>query len=449
MALILIVEDEKLLRWTLEQRLKKLGHETQLAENLAQAGEHLDTHRPDLMLLDLGLPDGFGLDFYEANRERLADTVVLVMTAVGQVEDAVRAMKLGALDFLTKPVDHEVLVRLVARSLEVRRTTLEAKVARATRERTLSTEVVAHSPRFRRTLEIAADVARSDISSVLIQGESGAGKNVVARHIHAASPRHERPLLEVNCPAIPDQLLESELFGHERGAFTDAKTSKAGCFELADGGTVVLDEIAELKPELQSKLLHFLEGRRFRRVGGLREITVDVRVVALTNRDLKEMVASGRFRNDLYHRLSVFPIAVPPLRERAEDILPLARHFLESLRGKLARPFSGFERDAENLLLTYPWPGNIRELRNVVERAMILEHGSRISTASLVLEGVGPRAELPVPTGMPEGIMPLEDVEQEMVRRAMQAAGHNQTRAAELLGITRDQLRYRVKKYGW
>jgi two-component system, NtrC family, response regulator AtoC len=449
MAVILIVEDEKLLRWTLEQRLKKMGHETHLAENLSQAAAHLDAHRPDLMLLDLSLPDGFGLDFYEANRERLAETVVLVMTAVGQIEDAVRAMKLGALDFLTKPVDHEVLVGLVARSLQVRSTRLEAQAARASREKALRTEVVAYSPRFRRTLEIAADVAGSDISSVLIQGESGAGKNVVARHIHASSPRHDRPFLEVNCPAIPDQLVESELFGHERGAFTDAKASKAGSFELADGGTVVLDEIAELKPEVQSKLLHFLEGRHFRRVGGLREITVDVRVVALTNRDLKEMVSSGRFRNDLYHRLSVFPIAVPPLRERSEDILPLARHFLESSRGRLGRRFEGFEREAENLLLTYPWPGNIRELRNVVERAMILERGSRVTPASLVLEGVGLRAEPAASAGMPEGILALEDVEQEMVRRALHATGNNQTRAAELLGVTRDQLRYRVKKYGW
>ena len=449
MAVILIVEDERLLRWTLDQRLKKIGHETHLAENLREASEHLDAHRPDVMLLDLGLPDGNGLDFYELNRERLEETVVLVMTAVGQVEDAVRAMKLGALDFLTKPVDHEVLVRLLDRSLAVRSDTLEAKAARASREKQLKGEVIAVSPAFRRTLEVATDVARSEISSVLIVGESGCGKNVVARHLHASSPRHDKPFLEVNCSAIPDQLVESELFGHERGAFTDAKVSKAGSFELADGGTVVLDEVAEIRPEIQSKLLHFLEGRNFRRVGGLREIRVDVRVIALTNRDLKEAVASGRFRNDLYHRLSVFPIAVPALCDRSEDILPLAKHFLGSLQGRTSRRLEGFDRTSQNLLLAYPWPGNVRELRNVVERATILERSNLITPASLILEGVGLKGGGAELSPFPEGIVPLEEVEMEMVRRALHAAGGNQSRAAELLGVSRDQLRYRVKKYGW
>jgi two-component system, NtrC family, response regulator AtoC len=448
-ALILIVEDEKLLRWTLDQRLKKLGHETHLAENLREASEHLDSHRPDVVLLDLGLPDGNGLDFYEVNRERLEETVVLVMTAVGQVEDAVRAMKLGALDFLTKPVDHEVLVKLVDRSLAVRSDSLEAKAARASREKQLKGEVVAVSPSFRRTLEITSDVAVSDVSSVLILGESGCGKNVVARHLHACSHRKDRPFLEVNCPAIPDQLVESELFGHERGAFTDAKASKAGSFELADGGTVVLDEVAEIRSEIQSKLLHFLEGRSFRRVGGLREIRVDVRVVALTNRDLKDAVATGHFRNDLYHRLSVFPITVPALRDRAEDILPLAKHFLQSLQGRSSRRIDGFDRSAQNLLIAYPWPGNVRELRNVVERATILEKSNSITPASLILEGVGLQSSTGDAQAFPDGIIPLEEVEMEMVRRALHAAGGNQSRAAELLGVSRDQLRYRVKKYGW
>jgi DNA-binding NtrC family response regulator len=450
MAQIMIIEDEKLLRWSLQQRLEKAGHEVQAAENLAEGGGFLRSKRPDILLLDLGLPDGHGLDFYEANNEQLDETVVLVMTAVGQVDDAVRAMKLGALDFLTKPVDHDALVRLVERSLDFRSDKLEAQAARSSRERELQMDVVAHSAEFRKTLDVACDVARSDVNSVLIQGESGTGKNVVARYIHAMSPREEKPFLEVNCAAIPDQLMESELFGHERGAFTDAKTNKRGTVELADGGTVVLDEIAELKLELQSKLLHFLEDRSFRRVGGVREISVDIRIIALTNRNLGEMVADGRFRNDLYYRLSVFPITVPPLRERTDDILPLGRHFLQSMRGKYGRPFSGFARDTENLLLGYSWPGNVRELRNAIERAMILERANTISPASLVLEGVGlptsPTTE--VGSGVPEGIVPLEEVELEMVKRALSATSNNQTRAAELLGITRDQLRYRLKKFG-
>lgn len=449
MALILLVEDEKLLRWSLKERLEKVGHTVHDAKDLAAADEHIRMLRPDIMLLDLSLPDGHGLDFFEDHLDRLEDTVVLVMTAVGQIEDAVRAMKLGALDFLNKPIDHEALVEMVGRSQEFRSDKLEAEAARTSRQRELNMDIVSRSPEFNRTLEISSDVAQSDINSVLIHGESGTGKNVVSRYLHAVSPRKDKPFLEVNCAAIPDQLMESELFGHERGAFTDAKVNKKGTFELANEGTVILDEVAELKLELQSKLLHFLEDRRFRRVGGVREIHVDIRVIALTNRNLKEMVADGSFRNDLYFRLSVFPITVPPLRDRTDDILPLARHFLKSLKGKYGRPFSGFEREAENQLLGYSWPGNVRELRNAVERAMILERESKISPQSLILEGIGIAASPSgdAASGMPEGIVPLEVMELEMVKRAMSAAADNQTRAAELLGVTRDQLRYRLKKF--
>jgi transcriptional regulator with GAF, ATPase, and Fis domain len=274
---------------------------------------------------------------------------------------------------------------------------------------------------------------------------------VVARYIHAASPRRSHPLLEVSCATIPENLLESELFGHEKGAFTDAKSSKRGVFELAGGGTVVLDEIGELRLDLQAKLLHFLEERRFRRVGGTREITVDVRVIALTNRDLQAMVRDKSFRNDLFYRLNVFPILVPPLRQRSEDILPLARHFLATLQPKLGRRFDGYDRDAENVLLAYAWPGNVRELRNVVERAMVLERGPKISRRSLVLDWASPDDEPSADRAgsLGEGIVPLEEMEREMVGRAMRAAGDNQTRAAELLGVTRDQLRYRLKKFGF
>ncbi len=449
MALILIVEDEKLLRWSLQKRLQQTGHTVHAAESLAQAGETLSAHQPDLVLLDLSLPDGHGLDFFEKNLDKLEEAVVIVMTAVGEVDDAVRAMKLGALDFLTKPVDHDDLMRLVDRSVAVRSEKLEAQAARRGRERELSLDVVGDSPSFRRVFEVATEVAASQVSSILIQGESGTGKNVLARHIHAVSGRHDKPILEVSCAAIPDQLLESELFGHEKGAFTDAKISRRGTFELADGGTVVLDEIGELKLELQSKLLHLLEERTFRRVGGTREIHVDLQVIALTNRQLRDMVQRGEFRSDLYYRVCVFPLTMPPLRERREDILPLARHFLKQLRRKFDRQIDGFSHEAENLLLSWSWPGNVRELRNVIERAMILEHGSQIGPQSLVVDGVGapePTVEDATNDALPGGILPLEEVEQEMVRRAMEAADNNQTRAAELLSISRDQLRYRLKK---
>jgi len=453
MALILLVEDEQLLRWSLTTRLERAGHIVHGAETVAQATEQLGLHQPDLAILDLSLPDGNGLDLYQDNLERLEGAAVLIMTAVGEVDDAVRAMKLGAIDFLTKPVEHEALIQLVNRSLEVRSNQLEAEAARETRERALSREVVAHSPAFLRTLELASDVARSEVATVLVQGESGTGKNLVARYIHGQSRRHARPFLEVSCAAIPEQLLESELFGHERGAFTDAKKTKRGTLELADNGTVVLDEIGELKLGLQSKLLHFLEERCFRRVGGLREIHVDVCVVALTNRDIRGMMRERTFRDDLFYRLNVFPIVVPPLRERREDILPLANHFVGALRGKFGRGCLGFDREAENALLAYSWPGNVRELRNTVERALILERGPKVTCRSLVLDGGVAQGTIdgegdfePL---VPGGIVPLDEVERTMVRRALEATANNQTRAAELLGISRDQLRYRVKKFGW
>ena len=459
MALILLVEDEKLLRWALEQQLKRAGHTVLAAPDLAAAAAHLESRQPDVVLLDLGLPDGHGLDFYELNRERLEGSVVIVMTALGQVGEAVRAMKLGALDFLSKPVDQADLVALVTRSLSVRGDQLEAQASRQSRERHLAQTVIADSPRFREVVETAEQVAASEVASILIQGESGSGKNVVARFIHSASLRRARPFIEVSCATIPENLLESELFGHEKGAFTDAKSTKRGVFELAEGGTVVLDEIGELRLDLQAKLLHFLEERRFRRVGGTREITADVRVIALTNRDLQSMVRDKSFRNDLFYRLNVFPIYVVPLRQRSEDILPLASHFLSTLQPKMGRRFDGFDRESENRLLAYTWPGNVRELRNVVERAMVLERGQQISPRSLILDwGPGTGQEPPVAgaasTGLsgaldalPEGIVPLEEMEREMVARAMRAAGDNQTRAAELLGVTRDQLRHRLKKF--
>ncbi len=451
MGRILLVEDEKLLRWALEQQLKRAGHLVDAAGDLATAGRFLASQQPDVVLLDLGLPDGHGLDFFEANRDRLEGSVAIVMTALGQVGEAVRAMKLGALDFLTKPVDQAELVRQIDRSLTVRGDQLEAQAARRRREQDLAREVIGASPAFREVLEVCEQVAVSEVGSILIQGESGSGKNVLARFIHSASPRRARPLLEVSCATIPENLLESELFGHEKGAFTDAKAVKRGTFELADGGTVVLDEIGELRLDLQAKLLHFLEERRFRRVGGTREITVDLRVIALTNRDLQSMVRDKLFRNDLFYRLNVFPIRVPPLSERPEDILQLAGHFVATLQPKLGRRFEGFEHATENLLLGYSWPGNVRELRNVIERALILEHGPKLTPRSVVLDwGEDPRPGEPAAdeSGMPAGVVPLEQMEREMVERAMRATGDNQTRAAELLGITRDQLRYRLTKFG-
>ena len=462
MALILLVEDEKLLRWALTEQLKRAGHEVNAAGNLEEAANLLASHQPDVMLLDLSLPDGFGLDFFEQSKPQLENTVVIVMTAVGQVDDAVRAMKLGALDFLNKPVDQEELVRLIDRSITVRGDQLEAQAARRSREMNLSQELIAESKSFVQVIDVAEQVAKSDVSSILIQGESGSGKNVVARYIHHLSARRDKPILEVSAAAIPDTLMESELLGHEKGAFTDAKSTRRGVFELADGGTLFLDEIGEMKLELQAKLLHVLEERRLRRVGGSREIFVDVRVIGLTNRDLAGMVQRKEFRQDLFYRLNVFPLSVPPLRQRPEDILPLAQEFLRAMRPRFDKEIDGFSREAENHLLTYSWPGNVRELKNVIERALILESDNLIHPSSLILRPVGESpnhvaediqtGSLALETGAQSGetgsgIRPLEDVERDLVVKAMRATGNNQTRAAELLGVTRDQLRYRLKKF--
>ena len=449
MGLILIVEDEKLLRWALTEQLKRANHEVHAAADLSEAFEHLDAHQPDVLLLDISLPDGNGLDFYEKNLSRLEDTVTIVMTAVGQVEEAVRAMKLGALDFLTKPVDHAELVRHIERSLIVHSEHRDVQAARQSRERYPEQSLIAEADSSRQLMNIVDEVADTEVDTLLIQGESGTGKNVLARHIHSISQRRHKPILELSCAAIPDTLIESELFGHERGAFTDAKSTRRGVFELADGGTVVLDEIGELKLELQAKLLHVLEERRLRRVGGTREIRIDVRVLGLTNRDLTTMTQDGTFRQDLFFRLNIFPITVPPLRDRPEDILPLASHFLETLQPKLGRVFKGFSREAENALLTYSWPGNIRELRNVVYRAMILDRADKIQASSLILDQARlGSSSTETETDPDAGIVPLEQMERELVTRAMSATGDNQTRAAELLDITRDQLRYRLKKFG-
>jgi len=447
MAQILLVEDEELLRWALEERLKKAGHCVDAAGDLGTAAGYLKKRQPALMLLDLALPDGHGLDFFETHADELEDTITIVMTAVGEVEDAVRAMKLGAFDFLSKPVRQSELLSLIEKSLARRDEKDTAQAARRVQEYRAGSRIVAESSAFRAVLRVAEQVAASHVNTILIQGESGTGKNIVARRIHAISKAGKKPLLEINCAALPDHLVESELFGHERGAFTDAKTTKRGTLELAAGGGVVLDEISELELKIQAKLLQFLESRVFRRVGGLREIRVDTRVIALTNRDLKAMVDDGAFRADLYYRLSVFPITVPPLRSRPEDVLPLARAFIEDIQPKVGRHFRGLSREAEKLLLAYSWPGNVRELRNVIERAMILERADTISPAALALDpGIRSPGEPDAEHGL-DGIMDLETAERELIRRAMNSTSHNQTRAAKLLGITRDQLRYRLKRF--
>ena len=444
MALLLLIEDERLLRWALRQLLERHGHVVHEAGSLHEAEVHLGQHCPEVVLLDVGLPDGNGLEFLAAHREALADSVVIVMTASGRIEDAVHAMKLGAFDFLSKPVNQDDLLALVDQALVRRREGLEAEGARQARETQARVNLVAESPAMKEVLRLTTSVAASAATTVLIQGETGVGKEVVARVLHAGSPRAAAPLQALNCAALPETLVESELFGHEKGAFTDAKAMRRGLFELAEGGTVVLDEIGELPPSLQAKLLRFLEERVLRRIGGVRDILVNVRVLALTNRNLGERVAEGNFRQDLFYRLNVFPITVPPLRDRREDILPLGLHFVRRFGALCGKAFTGFSADLQERLLAHPWPGNVRELRNLMERVVIMEPGGVVRGCDLALGGgqapVGERR-------LGDGIVPLDEVEFVMVWRAMRAAHGNQSEAARLLGVTRDQVRYRVKRY--
>ena len=439
MVSLLLVEDERLLRWALQKRLQGAGHSVDAVENLAAADKFLLDKKPDVVVLDIHLPDGNGLDFFERQRDKLAESSVIVFTADGSIDDAVRAMKLGAVDFLTKPVDQEELLRKVDKTRVTRRDALEAEVSRRSRER--RSTVIAESEAMREVLRLAEAVAATP-STVLLHGETGAGKEVVARYIHAHSARASAPLQALNCAALPEHLVESELFGHEKGSFTDAKTSRKGLFELADGGTVVLDEISEIPLALQAKLLRFLEERTFRRVGGSREIRVDVRIIALTNRSLQAEVVAGTFREDLFYRLHVFPIHVPPLRERREDILPMATEFAAQFGAACSKRLRGIAPDLAEKLLAHSWTGNVRELRNVIERAVILETSDMLTAGSM---------QLSVATGNnardSRDIVPLEEVEFEMVIRAYREAAGNQSKAARLLQVSRDQLRYRVKRY--
>lgn len=443
MARLLLVEDEQLLRWALRGRLVRAGHVVDEAATLAEAAVHLRQHRPQVVLLDIHLPDGNGIDFLSTENERLSESAVIVVTAEGRIEDAVRAMKLGAADFLAKPVDHNELLRIVDKVSARNRETLDAEVSRRAREKQAQGKVIAESSAMLEVLRLAATVAEAGSTTVLLQGETGTGKEVVARYIHQCSPRAKGALQALNCAALPEHLVESELFGYEKGAFTDAKTSRKGLFELADGGTVILDEIAGIPLAVQAKLLRFLEERTFRRLGGAREIGVDVRVIAMTNRSLRDEVAAGRFREDLYHRLHIFPIEIPPLRARREDILPLAVNFMKHFATGCGKHFEDLSAELREKLLAYPWSGNVRELRNVIERAVILERGDVLTARSVPLDCAGMMdlqdAEQP--------ILPLEEVEFRMVERALRAANGNQSQAARLLEVSRDQLRYRVKHY--
>jgi DNA-binding NtrC family response regulator len=447
---VLIVDDERLIRWSLGEALKSWGYRTLEASDVASALAVCEEEFPDAVLLDVNLPDGSGLDVLRALQQREINCLAIMITADIQVDDAIAAIRGGAFDFISKPLNMDELDVTLRNGLEARRLRREVSAVRREAAQTFSfDEIVGKSQRMQEMAKLARRVAASETATVLLQGESGTGKDLVAKAIHYGSARAERPFVAINCAAIPGTLIESEFFGYEKGAFTDAKARKEGLFEQASGGTLFLDEIGELEIPLQAKLLRVLEDNTFRRVGGLKDVTLDARVIAASNRDLRAECEAGRFRSDLFYRLSVIQIDIPPVRERGEDVLLLASHFLSRLRFQLRRPAREFDGEVKRLFLEYAWPGNVRELRNVVERALILEDGPVITTRWLpsTVTGISPAEPGEPPVFLlPSGGVQLEEVENSLVRQALQRTRGNQTRAAELLGISRDQLRYRQKR---
>ncbi|MEP6742373.1 MAG: sigma-54 dependent transcriptional regulator [bacterium] len=452
---ILVVDDEKMIRWSLGEALRGWGYQPVEADTASAALALFDAEAPAAVLLDINLPDGSGLDVLRQIRRHQSDAVVIMITANVLVDETIAALRGGAYDFIGKPINLEELQVAIRNGIETSRLRKEITLFRRERLQQFSFEqIVGQSPTMREMLDLAHKVAESEVSSVLLQGESGTGKDLVAKAIHYHSSRTNSPFVAINCAAIPSTLIESELFGYEKGAFTDAKARKEGLFEQAEGGTLFLDEIGELELSLQAKLLRVLEEGAFRRVGGLKDLPLDVRVIAASNRDLRTEGEAGRFRADLFYRLSVIQIDIPPLRERGDDVRLLAEHYLASFRERLRKNIDSISEEALEAFRNYEWPGNVRELRNVIERAMILEDCDEISAKYLPralsddarASAVGNGAQQSNHFRLPANGVSLEEVEMALVRQAIERSAGNQTKAADLLGISRDQLRYRLKK---
>ncbi|RJP18603.1 MAG: sigma-54-dependent Fis family transcriptional regulator [Candidatus Abyssobacteria bacterium SURF_5] len=451
-AKILIVDDEHLIRWSLEKDLQQAGYSTTQAASGEEALGLIEEIEPDVVLLDLRMPGIDGFQVMEETKRRDFHPLFIIVTGTGDVKTAVRAVKEGAVDYICKPFEIEDVKLRIEMALETSRMRRELSNLKDDLKAQFGLgNMIGEAPSMKEIFSTIEKVSASKFSTVLLQGESGTGKDLVARTIHSLSDRSQSIFLDINCSAFPESLLESELFGHERGSFTGARGQKKGLFELANGGTVYLDEIGDMPLSLQGKLLKAIETKRFRRVGGTVEISVDVRIIAATNKDLKAAIEEGRFRNDLFYRLKVIPIYLPPLRERREDIPRLAQFFIEKFNYEFKKSVQGISSEALQLLSVYPWPGNIRELKNVIERILILETGDYIDIDDLPPEisqyVEGPRRSA-VAEKFPMTGLSLEEVEKELISKALSMAAGNQTRAAELLGISRDTLRYRLQKFG-
>jgi DNA-binding NtrC family response regulator len=447
MKRLLIVEDEKILRENLQVMFTEHGYHTEAAPNGGEAIRRLEQEHFDLVITDMRMPEADGLDVVRKARQMDDNTLVVVMTAFGSVESAVNAMRFGAYDYIQKPFDVDELELKIMRAFDHQRETRQLEALR-TLESSRS-EIVAESVEMKHVLSMVQRVARSK-ATILITGETGTGKERVAEAIHQNSWRAEHNLVKVNCAAIPEELIESELFGHERGAFTGALRRKVGRFELADEGTLFLDEISSMSPRTQAKLLRALQDQEFERVGGERTMKVDVRMVAATNQDLLEAIDRGDFRSDLFHRLSVVNIRIPPLRERRADILPLAKDFLEKYCREMHRNVHGFTQEAQVLLLEHPWPGNVRELKNAIERTVLMCDQEWISPGDISLFEARSAApgSFPAPARITTGL-DLEEMERQAVLEALQRANWIQKDAAAVLGISSRVMNYKIKKYNF
>jgi len=457
---ILVVDDQTSIRHFLARTLEEEDFEVRSAATGQRALELCREALPDIVLLDLKLPDKSGTQVLEEVKRIAQEITVIMITAHGDVESAVEAMKLGAFDYIGKPLNIDQLLISIRKAMDSQRLWMEISHWRRQHHKQYDLDlVVGESERMRRMFAIAEQVARSNTTSVLVEGESGTGKELIAHVIHNLSPRKDQAFLDLNCASLPEELLESELFGHERGAFTDAKAMKKGLLELADGGTLFLDEVGEMPLAIQAKLLRVLERMTFKRVGGTKDIRVDVRIVSATNRDLQAAVSASLFRDDLYYRLKVVPIEIPPLRDRGDDILLLAKHFMHEFNRAFGKSFSALSPETEGALLRYPWPGNVRELRNTIERAILLEDGECLEPEHLALSPCNAPERTSLVSDLDRvlsGQFPtdgldfedlLREVEKQIILRASDATGWNQTRTSLLLGMNRDKLRYRMKLY--
>jgi two-component system response regulator AtoC len=456
MAKVLVVEDESNLRKVLATMLRRTGYDVTVAEDGEQGLAELNKNGADIVVTDLVMPKLGGLELLKAVNASQPDVPVIIITAHGTVDSAVEAIKLGAFDYITKPFDQTELQAVIAKAAKTH--DIAQTAPRPDGKSRLA--IIGESPHMQEIFKILEKVANTP-STVLITGESGTGKELVATALHEGSSRRNQPLIKINCAAIPKDLIESELFGYERGAFTGAVTSKPGRFELADGGTLFLDEIGEIPVEMQVKLLRALQESEFERVGGIKTTRVDVRLIAATNRDLQKEIEAGRFRNDLYYRLNVVPIVLPPLRERKSDVPMLAKHFVEKYNRKLNKKIEGFEDEAMSTLQAYPWPGNIRELENLVERILLFADGPRIKAKDLPEQISSQRGATPAASGAaPEapaapGETSLKDIvrmkaaelEKDLIVKALDETGGNVTRAAKLLQISRKSLQTKMKEF--